>query len=120
VRGDNALLTQMLSNLAENASRHTPLGSAIDVRLEDTQDGVVATVTDTGPGIPEEARDKVLQRFYRLDASRTTAGSGLGLGLVAAVAELHGIAITLADNAPGLKVILMFPAVATRNRISSG
>ena len=120
VRGDDALLTQMLSNLVENALRHTPLDTAIDVRLEDTQDGVVATVTDTGPGIPEEARDKVLQRFYRLDASRTTAGSGLGLSLVAAVTELHGIAITLTDNAPGLKVILKFPAVVTRNRISSG
>lgn len=119
VRGDRALLTQMIANLVENALRHTPLGTRIDVRLEDAQDGVVATVADTGPGIPEEACGKVLQRFYRLDASRTTVGSGLGLSLVAAVAELHGIAITLADNAPGLKVILKFPARTGRSLTSS-
>jgi signal transduction histidine kinase len=66
-------------------------------------------VTDNGPGIPAEFRHKVLQRFYRLEASRTTPGSGLGLSLVAAVAILHEVAIDLEDNEPGLKCRVRFP-----------
>ena len=65
-------------------------------------------VADTGPGIPAEERDKVFRRFYRLEESRTTPGSGLGLALVKAVADLHGIAVELADNRPGLRVRLRF------------
>ena len=65
-------------------------------------------VADSGPGIPEEARDSVLQRFYRLESSRNTPGSGLGLSLVAAVAHLHNVALELSDNAPGLRVSLRF------------
>lgn len=110
VRGDRDLLTQMLVNLVENAMRHSPGGAKIELRLERTSDGVLGTVADDGPGIPVSERAKVLQRFYRLDSSRTTPGSGLGLSLVAAVADLHGVAITLTDNQPGLLVNLKFPA----------
>jgi signal transduction histidine kinase len=112
VRGDRELLMQMLANLVENAIRHTPEGARIGIGLERGADGPVGIVSDTGPGIPPEARDKVFQRFYRLDRSRSTAGNGLGLSLVAAVAETHGIAITLADNPPGLEVRLRFPPKA--------
>ncbi len=72
----------------------------------------VLGVADTGGGIAAEARDKVLRRYVRLDDSRTTPGSGLGLSLVAAVAARHGARLTLADNHPGLKVTLTFRAPA--------
>jgi signal transduction histidine kinase len=108
VQGDRALLTQMLANLVENALRHTPPRSKIELRLRQTEDGPVLTVADNGPGIPANERNRVLQRFYRLEASRTTPGSGLGLSLAAAVAQLHGISLSLADNRPGLKITLQF------------
>lgn len=109
VRGDWELLTQMLANLVDNTLRHTHVGARIELRLECSGGEVVGTVDDNGPGIPEDARARVFERFFRLAASRATPGSGLGLSLVAAVAELHGIAITLADNHPGLRVTLAFP-----------
>ena len=108
VRGDRQLLTQMLANLVENTIRHTPPGTEITVSLAPSPGGPVGKVCDTGPGIPEAAREKVFQRFFRLDASRMTPGSGLGLSLVAAVAQLHEIRVTLSDNRPGLAVTLEF------------
>jgi signal transduction histidine kinase len=105
VHGDKELLTQMLVNLVENALRHTPIGT--EVRLSLARSGrrqVVLAVQDNGPGIPHDERERVLRRFYRLDHSRTTRGSGLGLSLVAAVAELHGAALRLEDAGPGLRV----------------
>ena len=72
--------------------------------------GPVIAVADSGPGIPEADRARVLQRFVRLDATRSTPGSGLGLSLVDAVAKLHGAELLLTDNRPGLKVSLAFPA----------
>ncbi len=111
--GDRELLLQLATNLVENAIRHTPSGTKIEFRLRKEMDEVIATVVDNGPGIPEEERGKVLRRFYRLEASRTTPGSGLGLALVAAIAELHGARLGLLDHAPGLIVEVRFPA-ATR------
>lgn len=105
-RGDSELLTQMLANLIENAIRHTPSGSRIEVRLERAGREIRAVIADDGPGIPEDARDRVFRRFFRLEASRSSPGSGLGLSLVSAVAALHGIRIELGDNAPGLRVTL--------------
>jgi len=110
VHGDKELLTQMLANLVENAIRHCPAGAAIHLGLHEDAGGIVGTVSDNGPGIPAEARDKVFRRFYRLESSRTTAGNGLGLSLVSAVAEAHHIQVALLDNAPGLIVRLTFPA----------
>jgi signal transduction histidine kinase len=106
VTGDADLIGQALANLIENALRHTPPGGAIRVGV--TRDGVL-TVSDSGPGIPEGERDKVLRRLYRLERSRTTAGNGLGLALVAAIAESHGADLSLGDAAPGLTVTLRFP-----------
>jgi signal transduction histidine kinase len=107
--GDRDLLLQLATNLVENAIRHTPSGTAIEVRLKKECDEIVATVLDNGQGIPEEERARVFRRFYRLEASRTTPGNGLGLALVAAVAELHGARICLGDHAPGLVVEVRFP-----------
>ncbi|MFN7332810.1 MAG: sensor histidine kinase, partial [Alphaproteobacteria bacterium] len=99
VHGDAALLRQMLTNLMDNALTHG--GQTLRVAL---RAGPVLEVADDGPGVPAEERARVLRRFYRLDRSRGTPGSGLGLALVAAVAKLHGTAPVLSDAAPGLCV----------------
>ena len=111
IDGDRELLTQMFANLIENAIRHCPPGTAIRCDLVPAGGAVVASVTDTGPGIPAEARDLVLRRLYRLEQSRTTAGSGLGLSLVKAVADLHDATLTLDDGHPGLRVSLTFAPI---------
>jgi signal transduction histidine kinase len=114
-RGDREMLTQMLANLVENAIRHSPAPASIEVSLTSGDGGAVGTIADNGPGIPAEQRERVLRRFYRLDSSRTTPGSGLGLSLASAVAQLHGIAMELGDNAPGLRVTLRFPRSEVRS-----
>ena len=106
--GDPALLTQMLANLVENAIRHGRAGGRVSLAVG--AEGIV--VADDGPGIPEAEREKVFRRFHRLDASRSTPGSGLGLALVRAVADLHGIGIVLEDAAPGLRARLALPRTA--------
>ena len=106
IAGDRQLLAQLFSNLIENALTHTPAGSTVRVALRATAGGFEAEVADTGPGIPEAERNKVFDRFYRLDRSRTTKGSGLGLALVKAIATLHGLSLRLEDRKPGLAVIL--------------
>jgi signal transduction histidine kinase len=107
MQGDRQLLAQMISNLVENALSHTPAGTAIAVAARKTPTGLEIEVADNGPGIPEAERDKVFDRFYRLDSSRATPGSGLGLALVKAIAGLHGLAIRLEDRRPGLRVVLV-------------
>lgn len=112
VLGDRQLLMQLFCNLVENAIRHSPGGAVIDIAAAARAGVAEATIADNGPGIPPEAREKVFRRFYRLESSRTTPGNGLGLSLVAAIAALHRIDLTLADNQPGLRVILRFaPAI---------
>ena len=108
VLGDRDLLFDAISNLIDNAIKHGDTG---DVLVETTTDdrGPVISVADHGPGIPPEERKNVLQRFYRLDHSRNSPGNGLGLSLVAAVAQLHGALIDMADNEPGLRLQLRFP-----------
>jgi len=109
VTGDRELLTQLFANLIENAIRHSPQGTRIDVGLTHRGDHHVAFVADNGPGIPTDERENVFRRLYRLERERSTPGSGLGLSLVAAIAELHGAAVELSDNAPGLRVEVSFP-----------
>jgi signal transduction histidine kinase len=108
VRGDRDLLFQALANLVDNAIKHTPKGSKIRLSAAVRGDGAEVQVADTGPGIPAGLREKVFQRFYRTDASRSTPGSGLGLSLVRAVIDLHGARIELADNDPGLRATIVF------------
>lgn len=109
IHGDRELLTQMFANLVENALRHCPSGTTIKLSVARQDERVVAGVADNGPGIPAEEREKVFQRLYRLDHSRSTPGSGLGLSLVRAIADLHGASITLKDCRPGLAVAVSFP-----------
>lgn len=108
VTGERQLLGQVAVNLIENALRHTPAGSRIEVAVRNGAAPQLC-VTDNGPGIPEDERDNVLKRHYRLDRSRSSEGSGLGLALVAAIADLHEARLTLEDAAPGLRVRLIFP-----------
>lgn len=116
--GDRELLTQMLANLVENALRHTPPGARIEVQVAMDGEAPRLTVRDDGPGVPKAERARLFDRFYRLEASRSTPGSGLGLALAAAVARLHGASISLADAEPGLEVRVIFPARHTENQAS--
>lgn len=109
ITGDRELLVQLFSNLAENALRHTPPGTTTTLHLALQPNFVMAEVADDGPGIPEKERAKVFRRFYRLERSRTSAGNGLGLSMVAAIADLHHAAIEVLDNRPGLRVQIRFP-----------
>ncbi|MCF8469954.1 MAG: HAMP domain-containing histidine kinase [Parvibaculum sp.] len=116
--GNRELLSQAVANLLDNAVKHGQPQSpgaerVITVSAEPhpagPSRGIVLCVADRGPGIPEAERHHVLERFVRLEMSRNTPGSGLGLSLVAAVARLHGGTIELRDNCPGLKVALILP-----------
>lgn len=109
VSGDRDLLFQALANLVDNAIKYTPAQGTVRIALGATDTEVAVTVADCGPGIPEGYREKVFQRFFRIDPSRTGPGSGLGLSLVAAVARLHHARIELGDAQPGLTVRLSFP-----------
>jgi signal transduction histidine kinase len=108
VRGDKELLLQLFANLVENAVRHSGDGAAIRIETVIRDGGVAVLIADNGPGIPPEHRIRVFQRFFRLDASRTTPGSGLGLSLVKAIATLHEMSIELLSNEPGLLVLVRF------------
>lgn len=109
VHGDAELLTQLFVNLIENAIRHCPAGAAIKLQLTAEPGGVAVSVSDDGPGIPVEEHDKVFRRLYRLNKSRSTPGSGLGLSLVRAIADLHEATITLSSNNPGLTIQILLP-----------
>jgi len=111
VKGDPNLLAQAFANLIDNAIKYTETGAVTAVLTR--QKGLPAfVVSDTGPGIPDEYKDKVLERLFRLEQSRTSPGSGLGLALVAAVAKSHALDLVLEDNVPGLKISLRFPQTA--------
>lgn len=115
VAADRDLIGQALTNLVENAVAHTPAGSAIRVAVRRSSEGTVLSVADNGPGIPVDERTSVVRRFYRLDASRHTTGSGLGLALVEAIAVRHGALLRLGDNQPGLLAEIVFPASEQRS-----
>ena len=108
VAGDRELLTQAIVNLTDNAMRHCPAPARIvlAVRKQGTQ--ILLSVSDDGPGIPERELARVRERFVRLDSSRNTSGSGLGLALVEAIAELHHVDFKLENANPGLRATLVF------------
>lgn len=110
VQCNQSLVSQALANLIDNAIKYTPSGGRVTISVEHTPAGIALRVADTGPGIPQADRSRVLERFVRLEASRHSPGTGLGLSLVAAVARLHDAKLELVDNGPGLKASLVFPA----------
>ncbi len=118
VEGNQPFLAQALANIIDNAIKYTPTGGAVMLRARRRSSGEIEySVTDTGPGVPEADRERVIERFVRLDNSRTEAGSGLGLALVGAVMEAHGGRILLDEGpgeyggfGPGLRVALVLPA----------
>jgi signal transduction histidine kinase len=115
VRGNRELVTQALANLVDNAIKYARPDQAGDLPAEITVkasvdgDRVLLSVADRGPGIPEADRSHVVDRFVRLEQSRSEPGSGLGLSLTSAVAHLHGGVLRLEDNEPGLKATLVLP-----------
>jgi len=110
VKGERELLMQLFANLIENALRHSPRGSAIAIRASRIERFVSVSVVDNGPGIPQEFRGKVLQRFFRLESSRTTAGNGLGLSLANAIVKVHDATLELSDANPGLSATVRLEA----------
>jgi signal transduction histidine kinase len=108
VTGDRDLLTQAFADLVENAIRHAGKGATVCLMAMNHPATVEAMVSDTGPGVPEADRERVLARFVRLEASRSTPGTGLGLTLVKAIADLHNSRLELSDNGPGLRVTISF------------
>jgi signal transduction histidine kinase len=112
VTGDRDLLFDAVANLVDNAIKHGREAGRVSVEVKRTDSGATIAVSDDGPGIPDNERQHVLKRFYRLERSRRTPGNGLGLSLVAAVAHLHGADIEMSDNTPGLTFRLTFPRPA--------
>jgi signal transduction histidine kinase len=107
--GDPLLIAQAIANLVDNALKYAQRNGKITVATGRAPDGgILIAVSDDGPGISDEEKPRVLERFYRSDASRGTPGAGLGLSLVAAVAKLQGGTLTLSDNHPGLTATLAF------------
>lgn len=115
-KGNRELVGQAVANLLDNALKYGAgeTGGEVSVRARREGDDIVMTVADRGPGIPAADRARVTERFVRLEGSRSRPGFGLGLSLVAAVARLHGGALDLADNAPGLVATLRLPADGPR------
>ena len=112
IQADRDLLFQALTNLLDNAIKFCPAGGSIRVATARKDASVTLSVADSGPGIPEADRERVLERFYRMESSRSTSGSGLGLSLVSAIANVHQASLALTDNQPGLKITLSFPLPA--------
>ncbi len=108
--GNPHLITQALANLLDNAIKYAPGSGSVSVLASGDGDTAELSVADSGPGIPEGFRDRALDRFSRGDGSRSAPGSGLGLSLVRAVAQLHSGTVVLGDNNPGLHVTLTFPS----------
>jgi signal transduction histidine kinase len=115
VPGDPHLVSQAAANLVENAIRHAPGSGSVTIGAKRVAEGVQLTVADRGPGIPAWFRSKAFDRFARLEDSRSTPGSGLGLSLVRAVALMHGGTVELDDNDPGLVVTLTLPLSGSRS-----
>ncbi|MGA7209841.1 MAG: HAMP domain-containing sensor histidine kinase, partial [Pseudolabrys sp.] len=117
LKGNRELISQALANLVDNSIKYAePRNGTVNggpaeivVRALSEGDRILLTVADSGPGIPEADRSRVIERFVRLEQSRSKPGSGLGLSLASAVARLHGGELTLADNNPGLKSIIALP-----------
>jgi len=107
--GDTELVAQALINLLDNAQLHTPVGTRIELVLEEADGMAVLSVRDDGPGVPKDAQASIFRRFVRLDPARGVQGHGLGLNLVAAIIAAHGGTVDVDDNAPGLRIGFRLP-----------
>jgi len=113
VLGDRRLLAQALANLVDNAIKYTPTGGHVRVGSLELAGKAILIVQDDGPGVPEKERKRIFDRFVRLEADRGRPGSGLGLSLVRAVANMHGAEIVAEDAEPGLRISIVLPAAKT-------
>ena len=111
VFGDKNLLASAVANLVDNALKYAGKGATVRVWSSSVRGSVSLVVEDSGPGIPATDRNRVVERFYRLDASRSAPGNGLGLSIVSSIASLHGGSLLLEDAAPGLRASLVFPEI---------
>jgi signal transduction histidine kinase len=119
ITADRGLILEVIANLVQNAIKFTPAGGQIHLAALATSEGPAVRVADTGPGIPVSERERIFERFYRLDPSRQDDGGGLGLSLVAAIAKLHGYRVTIEDALPGTVFTLLCrsePALAPAGR----
>jgi two-component system OmpR family sensor kinase len=111
VIGLRSALRTLVRNLIDNALRYTPAGGRVELEVRAEGEQVVLQVSDTGPGIPAEDRERVFDRFYRVPGS-TAEGSGLGLAIVKQIAEAHRAAISLGEgDHGGLRATVWFPAI---------
>lgn len=108
VFGDSSLLTQGLANMIENALQHTPEGTKITIAAKTQNGRILLSASDDGPGISAEDRERITQPFFKVDRTRNSKGSGLGLSLVAAIAKLHNAELKIKDNEPGLRIEMLF------------
>ncbi len=119
VWADRDMLFQAFANLIDNAIKYTPENGTISIRSHSMAGKWCLEIADNGPGIPQNEHEKVVQRFYRLDQSRTTPGSGLGLALVFAVLKVHSMKLDFSDNNPGLKVTVTVDTNNVKKVLSS-
>jgi len=109
--GDRDLLANAIANLVENALKYAGAGATARVRTRCERHEILIIVEDNGPGVSVPERARVVERFYRIDASRAVPGNGLGLSIVSSIAELHWGALRLEDAGPGLRACLVLPRV---------
>src|SRR5262249_49286583 len=117
IRGDKELLTEAVANLFDNAIKHTPAGTHINVSLYRDLSSIVASVSDNGLGVPPEARDLIFERFYRLARRPHTQGAGGALAFCAGSACFHGSKLSASDNSPGLRIELRFDVAKPPNML---
>lgn len=110
------LIGQAVTNLLDNAIKYTPQPGIVKLTIEGNSNSFTITVSDNGPGIPEHERERVFERFVRLENERNSPGNGLGLSLVQAVVRLHSAELSMEDNNPGLKVSIRFKTPQTLHR----
>jgi signal transduction histidine kinase len=109
IKGDAELLAQLFANLIENAIIHTPPGTRVAIELQQTADLITVAVVDDGPGVPQAEHVNLARRFYQVDPSRGSGSAGLGLSIASAITTLHDARLTIGDEAPGLRVAVIFP-----------
>ncbi len=127
LKGNRELISQALANLVDNAIKYArpasgspPVDGEIVVAARGAGNGIELAVSDHGPGIAEGDRGRVVERFVRLEQSRSEPGSGLGLSLAAAIAHLHGGELKFEDNAPGLRAVITLPRDGPQPAVRAG